>query len=100
MVSATEPNGNTRTIQTATGSDTRYMHSTKGLVGQISLVHPRLWHAYLAFPVSDPQKPILMSWSSSRLRKITVTFLPEPAGVAMLAAGLMTLVGLYRHRRR
>ncbi len=97
MVSELEPNGNTYTVQTATGSDTR---TSLGLNGKISLVHPRLWHAYLAFPVSDPQKPILMSWSSSRLRKITVTFLPEPAGVAMLAAGLMTLVGLYRHRRR
>ncbi len=34
------------------------------------------------------------------MRKIDFRFLPEPAAVAMLAAGFAMLAGLYRLRRR
>jgi hypothetical protein len=34
------------------------------------------------------------------MRKIDFRMLPEPAGIAMLAAGFATLAGLYHLRRR
>jgi hypothetical protein len=92
-----QPNGNTNTIQTATGYDNR---TTMGLNGTVSMVHPRLIHTYLISPSASPPEPIRMSWSSSRMRKIDFRFAPEPTGIAMLAAGFVTLAGLYRLRRR
>ena len=97
MIEAWQPNGNTNTIQTATGYDNR---TAMGLNGTVSMVHPRLFHAYTMFPSSNPPKAVVMNWSSSRMRKIDFRFLPEPAGFAMLAAGFITLAGLYRLRRR
>jgi hypothetical protein len=97
MFQAWQPNGNTNTIQTSTGYDNR---TPAGLNGTISMVHPRLVHTYLRAQSVDPNNPIVMSWSSARSRKIDFTFAPEPAGVAMLAAGLATLAGLVRLRRR
>jgi len=96
MARGWQPNGNTNTIQTATGYDNR---TAQGLNGTISMVHPRLVHAYTVSPPISG-KPIAMSWSSSRLRAIDFRFMPEPAGTAMLAAGFITLAGLYRIRRR
>jgi hypothetical protein len=96
MAQGWQPNGTTNTIQTGTGYDNR---TAMGLNGTISMVHPRLIHAYTVFPPSAG-KPIVMSWSSSRLRKIDFRFAPEPAGVAMLAAGFIGLAGLVRLRRR
>jgi hypothetical protein len=96
MAQVWQPNGNTNTLQTATGYDNR---TPEGLNGNISLVHPRLVHAYKVFPPSSGW-PILMSWSSARMRKIDFRFLPEPAGVAVLLSGSATLAGLYRLRRR
>jgi hypothetical protein len=63
------------------------------------MVHPRLVHAYSVF-VPSTGKPIQMTWSSARLRKIDFRFLPEPARVAMLAAGLFALLGLRSSRAR
>ena len=96
MVQAWEPNGNTNTIQTATGYDNR---TSAGLNGNISLVQPRLVHAYTVFPPSSG-KPIQLTWSSARMRKIDFRFLPEPAGAAMLVLGLGILACLYRLRTR
>jgi hypothetical protein len=96
MARAWEPLGNTNTIQTATGYDNR---TAAGLNGTISMVHPRLVHAYLVSPPTSGV-PIKMVWSSARLRKIDFRFLPEPTTVAMLAMGFATLTGLYRLRRR
>jgi len=92
-----EPNGNTDTIQTATGYDNR---TTMGLNGVISLVHPRLTHSYLRDRSIDPTNPTQLVWSSSRLRKIDFRFVPEPLGVCMLAWGLAALVGLRLMRSR
>jgi len=91
-----EPNGNTSTIHTATGYDNR---TPTGLNGNISLVHPRLVHAYTVFPPGSG-KPIKMSWSSARPRKIDFRFLPEPAGTVLLLSGLAMLAGVHRLRRR
>jgi len=92
-----EPNGNTNTIQTATGYDNR---TSMGLNGTVSLVHPRITHSYLRDRSIDPTKPIQLVWSASRMRKIDFRFLPEPLGICMLAWGLAALVGLRLSRRR
>jgi hypothetical protein len=96
MARAWEPLGNTNTIQTATGYDNR---TPAGLNGIISMVHPRLVHAYTVFSPSAG-RPIQLTWSSARLRKIDFRFLPEPAGFALLTSGLAALASLYRLRRR
>lgn len=81
---------------TETGYDNR---TPAGLSGTISLVQPRLFHVYTVSPESTGL-PIELTWSSSRLRRMDFKFLPEPTGVAMLAAGFVTLASLYRLRRR
>jgi len=92
-----EPNGNTNTIQTATGYDNR---TSMGLSGIISLVHPRITHSYLRDRSVDPTKPIQLVWSSSRMRKIDFRFVPEPLGACMLAWGWAMLAVLRLIRRR
>ena len=91
-----EPNGDTNTIQTATGYDNR---TPAGLNGNISLVHPRLVHAYTVFPPGSGE-PITMSWSAARARKIDFRFLPEPHVLSTFAAGIGALWLLRRLRRR
>ena len=71
-----------------------------GLNGIISLVHPRITHAYLRDRSIDPTKPIKLVWSSTRMRKIDFRFAPEPLGACMLAWGLAALAGLRLIRRR
>jgi len=92
-----QPNGNTNTIQTATGYDNR---TSMGLNGIVSLVHPRITHSYLRDRSIDPTKPVQLVWSSSRLRKIDFRFLPEPLGASGLIWGLAALVGFRLSRRR
>jgi hypothetical protein len=65
------------------------------------MVHPRLFTAYTVDPPQSPSEgAIKRTWGSARLRRMDFHFLPEPAGIAMLAAGFATLVGLHRLRRR
>ena len=97
MAQAWQPNGNTNTVQTTTGYDNR---TAAGLNGVVSVVAPSLSHAYTTIRATIPDNPIQMTWSSARMTKNTFTFMPEPTGVAMLAAGFVTLAGLYRLRRR
>ena len=97
MVQGWAPNGNTNTLQTATGYDNR---TSMGLNGTISLVHPRITHSYLRDRSIDPTKPIKLVWSSTRMRKIDFRFAPEPLGACMLAWGLAALAGLRLMRRR
>jgi hypothetical protein len=96
MIVNWDPNGSFSTKQTTTGYDNR---TAMGLNGNISLVQPRLLHIYTKQPDSKGGESLLI-WSSSRPRKMMFTFLPEPAGIAMLAAGFATLLGLHRLRRR
>ncbi|MCH8082605.1 MAG: hypothetical protein IH885_00055 [Myxococcales bacterium] len=97
MAQAWQPFGNTNTVQTTTGYDNR---TAAGLNGVVSVVAPSLSHAYTTIRATIPDNPIQMTWSSARMTKNTFTFMPEPTGVAMLAAGFVTLAGLYRLRRR
>jgi hypothetical protein len=69
-----------------------------GLSGVISLVRPRLVHSYVV--PHDPNLPIVKARSFAQIWQMKIHFLPEPSGVAMLAAGFATLAGLYRLRRR
>jgi len=96
MAQAWAPVGNTNTLQTTTGYDNR---TPAGLNGTISMVQPSLTHTYRTSRSVIPDNPIAMSWSSARMAKMDFRFMPEPAGVAMLAAGFVTLAGLYRLRR-
>jgi hypothetical protein len=84
----------TTTVHTLTGYDNR---TPNGLSGVISLVRPRLVHTYLVRP--DSKRPPAMVRAPASAWQIDFHFLPEPTGVAMLAAGFVTLVGLYRRRR-
>jgi len=90
------PNGYTNTLQTVTGYDNR---TNMGFLGVVSLVHPRITHAYRWDRSIDPTKPVELVWSSSRMRRIDFRF-PEPRGVWMLTWGIVALAGLQRLRRR
>jgi hypothetical protein len=91
-----EPLGGFSTKNTETGYDNR---TAGGLNGRISMVAPRLLHVYTRDPESIGGEANL-TWSSTRMRRIDFVFIPEPMGVAMLAAGFVTLAGLHRLRRR
>jgi hypothetical protein len=91
MVQAWEPNGNTNTIQTATGYDNR---TPAGLNGTISMVHPRLLHSYVIDQSVDPNNPIRMAWSTAAMRRIDFRMLPEPAAFATLVSGALVLICL------
>jgi hypothetical protein len=92
----------TSTFQTETGYDNRFIDpTTGGLKGVVSMVQPRLFTTYTIDPPQAPSgAAINRTWGSARLRRMDFHFLPEPAGIAMLAAGFATLAGLYRLRRR
>jgi hypothetical protein len=63
----------------------------------ISLVRPRLVHAYRVWP--DPNQPVKHTWASGQVWQYDFHFLPEPGSTAMMASGLVALAGLYRLRR-
>jgi hypothetical protein len=99
MLTAYQPFGRTTTVQTLTGYDNRTTTTMGKLSGVISLVRPRLVHAYLnPFDPFDPTDPIYMVWASARAWRIDFHFLPEPGSAAMLGTGLAALAGLYRRR--
>ena len=70
----------------------------KGVTRVVSMVRPRLIHTYKV-PI-DPAEPIENVWQAARLWRLTVFFLPEPAGLLLLGAGVAVLLGLSRMRRR
>jgi hypothetical protein len=94
-VTGWQPVGGTNTVVTVEGYDNR---TVNGLSGVISLVRPRLVHAY-KIP-HDPNDPIVMNWGSASAWQMNFHFLPEPGGAVMMASGLVMLAGLYRLRRR
>ncbi len=89
MITGYQPVGRTTTIHTLTGYDNR---TPAGLNGVISLVRPRLVHAYLK--VFDPSDPIYMVSASARAWQIDFHFLPEPSALATLASGVALLMVL------
>jgi hypothetical protein len=95
MISAWEPLGGTNTVFTLTGYDNR---TPAGVRGVISMVRPRLVHAYKV--PHDPGEPIRMVDSGSSAWQMDFHFLPEPGSALMIASGFVTLAGLYRLRKR
>jgi hypothetical protein len=71
----------------------------KGVTRVVSMVRPRLVHTYRV-PLDPSVDPITNIWQAARMHTMTVFFLPEPAGMLMLGAGIAALLGLSRMRRR
>ena len=90
-----QPLGATVTTATVTGFDNR---TPLGHHGRLSLVVPWLVHGYVAS--YDPTDPVAAPTHSALINQNTITFLPEPAEILQLGAGILGLVGLYRLRRR
>jgi hypothetical protein len=64
----------------------------------VSLIRPRLVHAYLK--PTNPADPIEANNNLAELWTMKVYFVPEPAAVVMLGTGIAGLLGLSRIRRR
>jgi hypothetical protein len=71
-----------------------YKQYLKGVTRVVSMVRPRLKHRYYA------SSPILSNRQSAEVWTLKVFFLPEPAGLLLVAAGLGCLVVLHRLNRR
>jgi hypothetical protein len=89
-----------KTLSTLVYSTTTpYTQVLKGVTRVVSMVRPRLVHDYNV-PVGPSVDPIANIWQAARLHTMKVFFLPEPAGMLMLGAGVAVLLGLSRMRRR
>jgi len=97
MISAYHPLGSYLTHQTFTGYDNR---TANGRSGVLSLVRPRLTQTYLNNPFGTPV--LSKSFSAARVwtLKVFMTSAPEPGSMVMLGAGILTVAGLARLRRR
>jgi len=87
-----------QTLSTFTTTTWTYKQYLKGVTRVVSMVRPRLIHTYKV-PI-DPPEPIENIRQFARLWRLKVFFLPEPAGMLLLGAGLGCLVVLHRLRRR
>jgi hypothetical protein len=86
-----------KTLNTlTTTTNTWYTQVLTGVTRVVSMVRPRLIHTYKVR--IDPAEPIENIWQVARLWRLKVFFLPEPAGMLLLAAGLGCLIALYRVR--
>jgi hypothetical protein len=83
------------TPTTITVTTKQYLY---GVGRVVSMVRPRLIHTYTV-PL-DPGDPITNTRQVARLWRLTVFFVPEPAGMLLLGAGAAALLGLSRMRRR
>ena len=98
MASVRQPNGpypSSPTSLVATGSDTRTRTASGGLTGMLSLVQPFLYHNYSTASGPTSGAPVHLAF----MRRLTLTFLPEPGAGVLLAAGFLGIVILYRLRR-
>jgi hypothetical protein len=89
-----------KTLSTLTTTTTTpYTQILKGVTRVVSMVRPRLIHTYRV-PLDPSADPITNIRQVARLWRLKVFFLPEPAGMLLLGAGLGCLVVLHRLRRR
>jgi hypothetical protein len=84
------------TITTTTRTTKQYLY---GVGRVVSMVRPRLIHTYRV-PVDPSVDPIENTRQLARLWRLKVFFVPEPAGMLLLGAGVTILLGLSRMRRR
>jgi hypothetical protein len=99
MVTVRQPNGpyaSSPTSIVATGSDTRTRTASGGLTGMLSLVQPFLYHNYPDASGSLSAAPTHLAF----MRRLTLTFLPEPSGGVLLMLGIVGVGVLYRLRRK
>jgi hypothetical protein len=90
-------NTTNQTVTTYTRTFKQYLYSVGRIV---SMVRPRLIHSYKV-PLNTSEDPIINHWQAARLWRLKVFFLPESAGMLLLAAGVGVLVVLRRiHRQR
>jgi hypothetical protein len=83
----------------STAVQTGYDNRTENReMGTLSLVVPWLTHNYLTS--FNPTDPIIAGFHSAAINKVMVRFVPEPAGMMLLGAGILGVVGVYRLRRR
>ena len=87
------------TLSTITYTTRTYKQYLKGVTRVVSMVRPRLVHDYNV-PLDPDSDPITNIWQVARMRQLKVFFLPEPAGMLQLGAGIAALLGLSRIRRR
>lgn len=86
----TTPLGSTTTTMT--------QKQLKGITRITSMVRPRLRHTY--FRPDDPANAIRTPFQLEQIWNLRVYFLPEPSGLLLLGAGILTLAGLSILRRR
>jgi hypothetical protein len=84
------------TLTTYTNTTKQYLSNVGRIV---SLVRPRLIHTYTV-PLYEQTNPIRNTWNVARMWRLRVFFLPEPAGMLLLAAGIAALLSLCGMRRR
>jgi hypothetical protein len=84
------------TLTTTTRTWKQYLY---GVGRVVSMVRPRLIHTYWV-PLDPTTDPIINTWQATRMWRLKVFFLPEPAGMLMLGVGIATLLGLSRIRSR
>jgi hypothetical protein len=85
-------------LSTVTYTYPTYKQYLSSVMRVVSLVRPRLVHTYLT-PL-DSGDPIVSNNNMAELWTMKVYFVPEPAAVVMIGAGIVGLLGLSRIRRR
>jgi hypothetical protein len=88
-----------QTLNTFTTTTQSFKQYLKGVERVVSMVRPRLIHTYTV-PLSTSADSTEYTGTKGRLWRLKVFFLPEPAGMLLLGAGIAVLLGLSRTRRR
>ena len=99
MVTVRQNNGpspGSPTSLVATGYDNRTRTSGGGITGNLSLVQPYLYHTYAAASGLSSAPPTHLAF----MRRLTLTFLPEPGPAWLFGMGFVGLGVLYALRFR